>query len=70
MIDVRVGQQHEIEPAEVAHIGLTVLARGLAPSLEHAVVDQEADVAGLDHQARPGDLAGSAMEGQTHQLTL
>ncbi len=70
MIDVRVGQEHEIEPAEVAFVGLTVLARCLAPSLEHAVVDQEADVARLDHQARPGDLTGSTMESQTHLRIL
>ncbi len=70
VIDVRVGQQHEIEPAELARIGLTVLAGCLAPALEHSVVDQEADITGLDHQAGPGDLAGSTMECQTHLRML
>ena len=67
MVDVRVREQHEghfarrESEAAVAGIGVTA-------ALEHAAVDQEAHAARVDFEARAGDFAGCAMEGEFQSL--
>ena len=69
MVDVRVGEQDEIDSAEVA-IESRPVARGrLAAALEHAAVDQEADAVGFHQQAGSGHLSGRTEERQAHLST-
>ena len=70
MVDVGMGEQHEVDPAEVEVERLEVPAAGAAAALEHAAIDQEGDAVGVHPGARPGDLAGCAEERQLHAKLL
>jgi hypothetical protein len=51
VVEMRVGQQGEIQPPQVTYVGLAISARRLASALEHAIVDQKPGAAPLDQQA-------------------
>ena len=68
VVDVRVGQQHEIE---LAHVEADVERREvfgprLGAALEHAAIDEKAGLAGVDEIAGTGNFAGRAEESNTH----
>ena len=66
MVEVGMGQEDEIEFAEVARKGRAVLLVGFPRALEHAAIDDEAAMLGLDLQARAGHFAGGAVKAQSH----
>ena len=68
VVDVRVGQQHEIE---FAHVEANVERREvflprLGSPLKHAAIDEKAGLAGVDEIAGTGNFAGRAEESNTH----
>lgn len=64
MIDVRVGQKHEVDRFRVERKVLIVqFLRRLAP-LKESAIDQETMFSGIQQGARAGDGAGGAAEGQ------
>ena len=60
MIEVGMGEQDEIETLQVEGQRSQILLPRVAPALEHATVDQEADVLGFNQEARPGYFSGRA----------
>ena len=72
MVDMGVGQQHEIDLAHVeAEIQRPeILAARLRPALEHAAIHQKPGVPRLHQRARPGHLAGRTEKAQTHVVIL
>ena len=69
VVDVRVGQQDEVEPAEIATERRPIARGRLAAALEHAAVDQEADAVRFHQQAGSGHLSGRTEERQAHVST-
>ena len=65
MVDVRVRQQHEGDAARI-EVEAAVLRLREGAALEHAAVDEKADLAGVDEEARAGDLAGRAVKRELH----
>jgi hypothetical protein len=70
VVDVRVGEQHEIQAAQVEFERRQVFRPGVVPALEHAAVHQKARVPGLHQGARAGDLAGAAEETKPHVVNI
>ena len=60
MVDVRVRKQHERDVARLESERAVLGVR--ARSLEHAAVDEEADLSGVDLEAGAGDLSGRPVE--------
>ncbi len=70
VVDVRMGQQYEIDGSRVECERLAVARRRLATALDHAAVHQEASVRGLHQVARAGDFARRAEKGDFHCLSF
>ena len=66
VIDVRMGQNDEIQTCGIKGKGLLVVLVGLAAALGHAAVDEEAAAMGLDQKAGAGDRLGRAVESDVH----
>ena len=62
VVDVRVRQQHEVDVARLEGPGREVALARLAPALEHAAVDEEAQAFGFDQETGARDLPCSAEE--------
>ena len=62
-----VGEEHEIDVAQLEIEGVAVLAVGFAPALEKAAIHQKCTALVIDPQAGAGDLARSAKEGEHHR---
>jgi hypothetical protein len=57
VVEVGVGQQHEIDVGRIEAERLRVLIVKLAPQLKQTTVDQEAPPGTLEQVARAGDAA-------------
>ena len=68
MVDMGVGQQHEIDTADVeAEVeGMQVFGSGLAAALKHSAVDQKTDVTRFDQRTRTCHFASRTMKTDTH----
>ena len=66
MVDVRVGEQDEVQAVQVKIERCLVFRPGFVPSLEHAAVHQKARIPGLHQGARAGHLARAAEEAKFH----
>jgi len=70
VIEVRVGEQHEVEPPEIACVRQTVLGRRVLRAahrpLEQTAVHQKAHARRFHQQAGAGDFTGCAEKGQPH----
>ena len=72
MVDVGVGQQHEIDLAHIeAEIQrLEILGARLRPTLEHAAIHQKTGVPRFHQRTRAGHLASRTEKAQTHVVFL
>jgi hypothetical protein len=67
MVEVRMGQQQEVDACRVeAEIGAVLLFQ-FAAALKHAAVNQKPAAATFEHVAGAGDAAGGAVERQDHR---
>ena len=68
MVDMGVGEQHEVDPAHIeAEIqGTLIFPACFRAALEHAAIDQKADIAGFDQRAGAGHFAGGTEKYKTH----
>ena len=64
---MRVGQQNEINRMRIEGKRLPVTQGGFAPALQHAAVNQETGIGGLDQEARSGNLTGGTEESNVHR---
>ena len=70
VIDVGVGEQHEVECRGIEVERRPVLRERFMPTLKHAAVDQEAQAAGVYQEAGAGDFTRSAEKGDSHDPAL
>jgi hypothetical protein len=66
MVDVRVGQEDEIDLLRIEGRKATVFLVGRTPALEHAAIDQERKPLTVHPVTRAGHLVGRAVEGEFH----
>ncbi len=67
MVQVGVGEEHEVDPAQLEIQRIAVLAVGFAPALEEPAIHQECTVLVIDAQAGSGDLASGTEKGELHR---
>lgn len=67
MVDVGVGQQDEVNGRRVERERLVVACCCYTPTLNHAAIDQEADISRFDQEARSGDFSGCAQKTEFHR---
>ena len=70
MVEVRVGDEREVEAGGIEGGKGAVLRAGLAPSLVHAAIDREAHAPGIDQEAGAGHFARRAQEADLHAAIL
>jgi hypothetical protein len=68
MVDMGMGQEHEINRRRVEREWLMVARRRRAAALNHAAIHQEAYVERFHQETRPGDFARSAQKMQFHGM--
>ena len=66
VVDMCVGEEDEIDGGGIEGKGGVVACRGLASALDHAAIDQEADLISFDEIAGARDLAGCADKMDLH----
>ena len=66
MVDVRVGEQHEIDAVRVEFESGVVFVARLAPALKHAAVHQKAHAGSFQHITGTRHLATGTMELDFH----
>lgn len=66
MIKVRMGEQHEVEIADIEIQSAAILARGIARTLEQSAVNQKTRRSGFYQIAGTCDLAGGTKKSQFH----
>ena len=66
MIEVGMGEEHEIDRSRIETEVLTVLFRQHAPSLIHPTIDQDAPPGGFNEVAGSGHLAVGSVERDLH----
>jgi hypothetical protein len=66
VVDVRMREQHEVDLPRIKGPGTQVACAGLAATLEHAAVHQEAHTFGLDQKTRAGHFLRGANEAELH----
>ncbi len=62
MVEVGMGQEHEVDRRRLEAEGLGIVLGKLAAALEHAAIDEDALAGALDQMARAGDRAVGAVE--------
>ena len=70
VVEVRVREQHRVEPFGVQALGHAVLCLCVGAALEHAEVEQDPGAVGFDQICGAGHFAGSAVEGDLHLFSL
>ena len=70
VVEVRVREQHRVEPLGVQSLGHAVFYLRVSAALKHAKVEQEPGAVGFDQVSQPGYLAGSAVESDLHLFSL
>ncbi|MGH6967581.1 MAG: hypothetical protein ACREEL_07965 [Stellaceae bacterium] len=70
MVEMRVGQQQDIDRLRIEAERRGVLGVELAAALEHAAIDQHALAGNLDEMTRTGDVAIRAVERESHSRSL
>ena len=70
VVDMRVGQNDEIQTCGVKRKSLLIVLVGLAPPLGHAAIDQKAAAMGLNQKAGARDRLRGTVKSDVHEASI